>query len=300
MRRSVRPLYSAAAVALPARPHHWATLPCRFYSSGASSPQYSNILVEKKEGGVGLITLNRPKALNALCDELMSELNDATRRFDQDSEVKREGQNLGGVQTHQSLLLSSLSSAKVGAIVVTGSTKAFAAGADIKEMSTKTYMDTYKVRSPSFALLCLCSPARWSEQHVQRVGRSHEDTQAHHRRCQRLCPRWWLRACHDVRYHYRRSPLPSPSLFSVRRPTVCDGNKGDKARFGQPEIKLGTIPGVGGTQRLTRAVGKSKAMELVLTGAFMSAEEARQYGALLLLPSLFPPLPLLSLPPHSV
>jgi len=182
------------------------------YATGAAPTQYKNILVEKKEGGVGLITLNRPKALNALCDELIAELNDAAHNFDKDSEV--------------------------GAIVVTGSKKAFAAGADIKEMSSKTYMEAYKGNMFS----------AWDD--LTRI---------------------------------RKPVIAAVNGFALgggcELAMMCDIIlAGDKARFGQPEIKLGTIPGVGGTQRLTRAVGKSKAMELVLTADFMSAEEAKQAG----------------------
>lgn len=93
MRRSARALYAAlppAACTYRGAASLSRLGSARLYSSDSSTPQYNNILVEKKEGGVGLITLNRPKALNALCDELMLELNDATRRFDQDSEVSGE------------------------------------------------------------------------------------------------------------------------------------------------------------------------------------------------------------------
>jgi enoyl-CoA hydratase len=185
----------------------------RYYTTTTSteSPQYKNILVEKKDG-VGLITLNRPKALNALCEELIVELNDAAKRFDSDNEV--------------------------GAIVVTGSKKAFAAGADIKEMANKSYMDCYKSN---------------------------------------MFHSW------DQLTQIRKPIIAAVNGFALgggcELAMSCDIIiAGNKAQFGQPEIKLGTIPGVGGTQRLTRAIGKSKAMELILTGDFMSAEQAEKAG----------------------
>lgn len=213
MRRSTKIVTSAmrGSAAMPARMQVMGAS-MRLYTTESAAPQYTNILVEKKEGGVGLITLNRPKALNALCDELIHELNDAARRFELDNEV--------------------------GAIVLTGSKKAFAAGADIKEMSTKTYMDTYK---------------------------------------NNMFSAW------DNLTKIRKPIIAAVNGFALgggcELAMMCDIIlAGDKARFGQPEIKLGTIPGVGGTQRLTRAVGKSKAMELILTGDFMNAEEAKQSG----------------------
>lgn len=212
MRRSTKIVTSAMrGSAMPARMQVMGAS-MRLYTTESAAPQYTNILVEKKEGGVGLITLNRPKALNALCDELIHELNDAARRFELDNEV--------------------------GAIVLTGSKKAFAAGADIKEMSTKTYMDTYK---------------------------------------NNMFSAW------DNLTKIRKPIIAAVNGFALgggcELAMMCDIIlAGDKARFGQPEIKLGTIPGVGGTQRLTRAVGKSKAMELILTGDFMNAEEAKQSG----------------------
>merc|ERR1711865_101274 len=172
---------------------------------------YQHIISETR-GAVGLVTLNRPKALNALCTPLIEELNDAFQKFDDDSEI--------------------------GAIVLTGSAKAFAAGADIKEMSTKSFMDAYK--SNMFD--------SWD----------------------------------------RTTLTNKPVIAAVNGYALGGGCElammcdfiiaGDKAQFGQPEITLGTIPGVGGTQRLTRAVGKAKAMDLVLTGRFIDAEEALSSG----------------------
>lgn len=173
---------------------------------------YENILVETR-GRVGLITLHRPKQLNALNDTLMNELGDALVKFEAD-----EG---------------------IGAIVVTGSEKAFAAGADIGAMKDWSYMDVYK------------------SEYITRN---------------------WER------------------LRSVRKPVIaavagyalgggcelalmCDiVIAADTARFGQPEIKIGIMPGAGGTQRLPRAVGKAKAMDLILTGRNMDAQEAERAG----------------------
>lgn len=159
-----------------------------------------------------MITLNRPKALNALCDELMTELTGQLQTFDKDPDV--------------------------GAIVITGSEKAFAAGADIKEMSSQTYPSTY-----SNAML-----SHW-----------------------------------DAVSNTSKPIIAAVNGFALgggcELAMMCDIIlAGDKATFGQPEIKLGTIPGVGGTQRLVKAVGKSKAMQLILTGDFMSAEEAEKAG----------------------
>jgi enoyl-CoA hydratase len=172
---------------------------------------YETILVEKK-GRVGLITLNRPQALNALNDELINELNHALDAFEADDDV--------------------------GAIVVTGSEKAFAAGADIKEMQAKTYIDAYKSEFIS----------SW-----ERITRC------------------------------RKPVIADVSGFALgggcELAMSCDMIlAADTAKFGQPEIKLGIMPGAGGTQRLTRAVGKSKAMELCLTGRMMDAGEAERAG----------------------
>jgi enoyl-CoA hydratase/carnithine racemase len=169
------------------------------------------ILAEKK-GKVGVITLNRPKALNALCQQLVTELNAQLKTFQEDPEV--------------------------GSIILTGSEKAFAAGADIKEMASQTYMTAYNKDMLAF----------------------------------------W----HDI------TTIKKPIIAAVNGFALGGGCElammcdiiiaGDKAKFGQPEITIGTIPGCGGTQRLTRAVGKSKAMEWMLTGKFFSAEEAEKAG----------------------
>jgi enoyl-CoA hydratase len=173
---------------------------------------YEMILVETR-GAVGLITLNRPKALNALCDQLMVELGDALRAFDADEAV--------------------------GAIVLTGNERAFAAGADIKEMTGRGFID---VVSDDF------------------IGN-----------------RW------ETVLTIRKPVIAAVAGFALgggcELAMMCDFIiAADTAKFGQPEINLGVIPGAGGTQRLTRAVGKSKAMEMILTGRMMDAEEAERAG----------------------
>jgi enoyl-CoA hydratase len=172
---------------------------------------YENILVESR-GPVGIVTLNRPKALNALNAALIDELNRALASFEAD----------GGI----------------GAVVITGSDKAFAAGADIKEMQSRTYMDAYLGDFLS----------NWDR----------------------------LAAC-------RKPVIAAVAGYALgggcELAMMCDIIiAADTAKFGQPEINLAVIPGAGGTQRLTRAVGKSKAMDLVLTGRMMDAEEAERSG----------------------
>jgi len=173
---------------------------------------FENIIAEKKEGGVALITLNRPDALNALNDALINELGAAIDAFEGDDEI--------------------------GCIVLTGSEKAFAAGADIKEMQSRSYMDVYKSNFIS----------TW-----ERVAKC------------------------------RKPVIAAVNGFALgggcELAMSCDFIiAGDRAKFGQPEIKLGILPGAGGTQRLTRFVGKSKAMEMCLTGRMMDAEEAERSG----------------------
>lgn len=168
------------------------------------------ILVET-QGKVGLIRLNRPQALNALCDQLMGELGEALRAFDADDTI--------------------------GAIVITGSEKAFAAGADIKEMKDRTY------------------PAVYFNDFIGE--------------------RW------ETVLEIRKPVIAAVAGFALgggcELAMMCDIIiAADSAKFGQPEINLGIIPGAGGTQRLTRAVGKSKAMEMVLTGRMMDAAEAER------------------------
>ncbi len=172
---------------------------------------YENILVEKADG-VGVITLNRPKALNALNGPLVHELADALEAFESDDAI--------------------------GAIVITGSEKAFAAGADIKEMQPRSFID------------------------------------------------WYLKeqfASWDKAARCRKPVIAAVAGFALgggcELAMMCDFIiAAENARFGQPEIKLGVLPGIGGTQRLTRLVGKSKAMDLCLTGRMMDAEEAERSG----------------------
>jgi enoyl-CoA hydratase len=172
---------------------------------------YSNILVETR-GKVGLVTLNRPQALNALNSALIAELNQALDAFESDDAV--------------------------GCIVVTGSEKAFAAGADIKEMQAKTYMEVYREDFIS----------SW-----ERITRC------------------------------RKPVIAAVAGFALgggcELAMMCDFIiAADNAKFGQPEIKLGVMPGSGGTQRLARFVGKAKAMEMCLTGRMMDAAEAERSG----------------------
>ncbi|WP_439596758.1 enoyl-CoA hydratase [Falsiroseomonas sp.] len=171
---------------------------------------YEMILVET-QGRVGVITLNRPKALNALCDQLMTELGEALRAFDADPAV--------------------------GAIVVTGSEKAFAAGADIKEMKDRDF------------------PAVYFDDFI---GKRWEDV---------------LRIQKPVIAAVAGFALGGGCELAM----MCDLIlAADNAKFGQPEINLGVIPGAGGSQRLTRAIGKSKAMEMILTARMMDAAEAER------------------------
>ena len=173
---------------------------------------YEHILAEKR-GAVGLVTLNRPQALNALCVDLTVELGLALDGFEADDEI--------------------------GCIVITGSEKAFAAGADIKEMQSKSYMDAYK---EDFIT------ATWER----------------------------VTTC-------RKPVAAAVAGYALgggcELAMMCDFIiAADTAKFGQPEITLGVIPGSGGTQRLTRYVGKSKAMEMCLTGRMMDADEAERAG----------------------
>ncbi|MFL1463104.1 enoyl-CoA hydratase [Roseococcus sp. DSY-14] len=170
------------------------------------------MILTETQGRVGVIRLNRPQALNALCDRLMAEIAEALAGFDADPGI--------------------------GAIVLTGSEKAFAAGADIKEMKDRTY------------------PAVLGEDFI---GKWEAVSMA------------------------RKPTIAAVAGFALgggcELAMMCDMIiAADTARFGQPEIKLGIIPGAGGTQRLTRAVGKAKAMDLVLTGRMMDAAEAERSG----------------------
>ena len=172
---------------------------------------YDTIRTEKR-GAVALITLNRPDALNALNAQLVDELIDAVTGFDADDAI--------------------------GAMVITGSERAFAAGADIKEMQPKSYMDAF--REDLFAGLDKVAAAR--KPVIAAVG---------------------------------GYALGGGCELAM----ICDFIlAADTAKFGQPEIQLGVMPGIGGSQRLTRFVGKSKAMEMCLTGRQMDAAEAERAG----------------------
>jgi enoyl-CoA hydratase len=171
---------------------------------------YETIIVETK-GRVGIVRLNRPQALNALNAQLNADLTAAIDAFEADDAI--------------------------GCVIITGSEKAFAAGADIKQMSGKSHMDVFKEDFPTW----------------DRIARM------------------------------RKPAIAAVAGFALgggcELAMQCDIIiAADTAKFGQPEIKLGVIPGIGGTQRLTRAVGKAKAMDLNLTGRMMDAAEAERAG----------------------
>ncbi len=173
---------------------------------------YENILTETR-GRVGLVTLNRPKQLNALNDALMTELGEALLKFDADENI--------------------------GAIVLTGNDKAFAAGADIGAMVGWSYMDVYK------------------SDYITRNWEALKRT--------------------------RKPVIAAVAGFALgggcEIALACDiVIAADTAKFGQPEIKIGVMPGAGGSQRLPRAVGKAKAMDMILTARMMDAQEAERAG----------------------
>ena len=174
---------------------------------------YENIEIRVEAGKVGIVTLNRPKALNALNDALMTELGAALKAFDANDAI--------------------------GCIIVTGSERAFAAGADIAAMAKYSFVDVYK---------------------GDYISRN------------------W-----EVIRSIRKPVIAAVSGFALgggcELAMMCDFIiAADNAKFGQPEIKLGVIPGAGGTQRLPRAVGKSKAMDMALTGRMMDAADAERAG----------------------
>ncbi|WP_310568227.1 enoyl-CoA hydratase [Hydrogenophaga sp.] len=178
--------------------------------SEAASPE---LITVRTEGRVGIVTLNRPKALNALNDQLMDELGAALKAFDADDGI--------------------------GCSIVTGSEKAFAAGADIGAMAKYSFADAYK---------------------GDYITRNWETIRS-----------------------IRKPVIAAVSGFALgggcELAMMCDFIiAADNAKFGQPEIKLGVIPGAGGTQRLPRAVGKAKAMDMALTGRMMDATEAERAG----------------------
>ncbi|HVX23379.1 MAG TPA: enoyl-CoA hydratase [Acidimicrobiales bacterium] len=179
--------------------------------SDGGTAEYATIEVERRDR-VAIITLNRPEALNALNLQLMQEVTDAAAALDRDPDV--------------------------GCILITGSAKAFAAGADIKEMQPRTYQEMYEAD--------------------------------------------WFSTWDDLA-RVRTPLVAAVSGYALgggcELAMLCDTIiASDTARFGQPEVKLGVLPGIGGTQRLTRLVGKAKAMDLCLTGRMMDAEEAERSG----------------------
>ncbi|XP_011633620.1 probable enoyl-CoA hydratase, mitochondrial [Pogonomyrmex barbatus] len=194
------------------KPQQFIAPAIRYYSCQTGNYEFIKTETVGEKKNIGIITLNRPKALNALCAQLMNEVNHALDHFDSDSSI--------------------------AAIVITGNEKAFAAGADIKEMKDKSFAKNLK---ENFI-------ANWNG-----VAKSRK-----------------------------------PIIAAVNGYALGGGNElammcdiiyaGDKAKFGQPEIAIGTIPGAGGTQRLPRIIGKSKAMEMVLTGNMITAEEAEKSG----------------------
>ncbi|CAO3630839.1 unnamed protein product [Mucor fragilis] len=206
----IRPLSATKATSI--RAFSTAFVSRQAVAGTADEKSYTHIIAETK-GKVGLITLNRPKALNALCSDLFTEVNEALRSYDKNENI--------------------------GAVVITGSKKAFAAGADIKEMKDNTFVDTY---TQNFL-------GHWAEM----------------------------------------TEIKKPIIAAVNGYALGGGCElammcdiiyaGEKAVFGQPEIKLGIIPGAGGTQRLVKAVGKSKAMEMILAGNInLNATEALSLG----------------------
>lgn len=212
----------APSLSLVAKQPLVATLGSSSHFSTSVAHSYEFIITEKRgeKENVGLVTLNRRKALNALCDGLMAELRGALSEFDQDPHV--------------------------GAVVITGSEKVFAAGADIAEMQPLTFQKCYR---GSFL-------SDW-----------------------------------DVISRVSKPVIAAVNGYALgggcEVAMMCDIiYAGEKAQFGQPEITLGTIPGGGGTQRLIRAIGKSRAMEMILTGERMSAQEALTSG---LVSKVFPP-----------
>jgi len=172
---------------------------------------YQNIVVETR-GRVGIIRLSRPEALNALNKALITELTQAIEAFDADD--------------------------KIGCLLITGSEKAFAAGADIKEMADKSFIEAYLGDFVS----------NWNAA---------------------------ARARKPIVAAVAGFALGGGCELAMQCDVVIAA---DTAKFGQPEIKLGVIPGIGGTQRLTRAIGKAKAMDLILTGRMMDAVEAEKSG----------------------
>jgi enoyl-CoA hydratase/carnithine racemase len=175
--------------------------------------EYKNILVEEKNDCVGLITLNRPNVYNALSSALISEVSDAVKKFEENNNI--------------------------GAIVLTGGEKVFAAGVDIKELIELDFATAYN--------------------------------------CEYITRNWQALEKHKKPIIAAVSGVAlggGCELALLCDIIICDTS----ARFGQPEVKLGTMPGIGGTQRLVRIIGKSKAMQMCLTGDMINANEAKNYN----------------------
>ncbi|KAK6168939.1 hypothetical protein SNE40_020089 [Patella caerulea] len=237
-----------------------------------SSGEHEHIKAEKRgqQNNVGFIQLNRPKALNALCDGLMREVSQVLDEFEKDKEI--------------------------GCIVLTGSDRAFAAGADIKEMQNQTFSKVYggnflnhwnrvaECKKPVIAAVngfavCICMYL-YSLHNLITVGADIAEMKQ--------------KSFLDV--FTSNFPCVLDRIIECRKPIIAAVNghalgggcelammcdiiyAGEKAQFGQPEISLGTIPGAGGTQRLIRAIGKSKAMELILTADRINAQDAQSSG----------------------
>ncbi|ESO03955.1 hypothetical protein HELRODRAFT_79551 [Helobdella robusta] len=205
----------------------WSPCAVSCFNHSSLSNDLKHLIVEFKgdKSNIGLIRLNRPKVLNALCDDLMNEVNSVLDRFEKDPSVN--------------------------CVILTGSDKVFAAGADIKEMKNLDFKQVYK---GSFL-------SHWS-----RIAK------------------------------FKKPIIAAVNGFALgggcELAMMCDIiYAGSKAQFGQPEIILGTIPGAGGTQRLTKTIGKYKTMELVLSGRRMSAQDAEKAG---LVCKVFPPEELLN------
>ncbi|ETO23634.1 enoyl-CoA hydratase/isomerase [Reticulomyxa filosa] len=217
------------------------------YTSTTATPSFEYLLLEKRPSGVAIIQLNRPKALNALCLGLLEELVNLLQTLDKDSSVRSivltgAGKGYKNVENLFFFFLA----VRIK-FCLFGSkkkkkkkeSKAFSAGADIKEMEPKNYMDVYK-----------------------------EDM---------------FTIADKIAYNVRKPIIAAVNGFALgggcELAMTCDIIiASDKAKFGQPEINLGTIPGIGGTQRLTRAIGKSRAMELCLTGDLITAQQASEWG----------------------
>jgi len=205
-------LFSRSVVRASVPPHFRTSTSFIQWYTSQQQAGYEFVISEKKDGNVALVTLNRPKKLNALCSQLVEELVHCLEEHENDPNI--------------------------GCVVLTGSDKAFAAGADIAEMAKMGYIDVFQDK--------LFAPLK------------------------------------KIRT-FKKPIIAAVSGYALgggcELAMMCDIIlASDTAQFGQPEIKLGTIPGIGGTQRLTQAIGKSRAMEMVLSGDFINAQQAASYG----------------------